>query len=217
MKDKNVQNINTIGNVSRIFIIVFKVIAIIAVVALIIAEIAVLLIPNDAIKVDADARASIVVDYDKIPGKMMKIDVSDTSGTIFGADFNWSLKSQGKTDDGELYYLDASAKGLKWGDAKLQISFAIVTAILFLAALIVALHFGQKLAAALGKCNSPFEEDVISKMKSFGKSLIPIAVVLVLFGGLSGAGAAVAVLVVMLFVYVFNYGAQLQKESDETL
>ena len=77
--------------------------------------------------------------------------------------------------------------------------------------------FGKKLAKALATCDSPFEDNVLKKMKSFGFSLIPWALYKLIVGNLGGITTVIFVLIVLLFISVFNYGAKLQRESDETL
>lgn len=89
----------------------------------------------------------------------------------------------------------------------------------------------QKLFKALSVCESPFCNDFVAKLRTFGYSLLPVA----LFSSigntlavrfLSGRGNAgisiqwgilVAFVVTLCLVTVFRYGVQLQKESDETL
>ena len=97
--------------------------------------------------------------------------------------------------------------------------------ILILAASLVSCIFGKRLADALAKCDSPFEENVLKKMKAFGFSLIPFAVVSLIIKGV-GLLTALFTLIIILFIIqmrfqfypgIFNYGAELQKESDETV
>ena len=51
---------------------------------------------------------------------------------------------------------------------------------------------------------------------NFGKALIPLGV-LSLLSGTTGIAIAFAVLILFLFVNLFKYGAELQKEADETV
>ena len=96
---------------------------------------------------------------------------------------------------------------------------------------IVVLFFIRALLKSIERCETPFCEDVIKKMKRFGYSLIPFAI----FSGVSESawdslltvGAKVhfgidltvvfGILIVFMLVMIFSYGAQLQREADETL
>ena len=96
---------------------------------------------------------------------------------------------------------------------------------------IVVLFFIRALLKSIERCETPFCEDVIKKMKAFGFSLIPFAI----FSGVSESawdslltvGAKVhfgidltvvfGILIVFMLVMIFSYGAELQKQSDETL
>jgi hypothetical protein len=86
------------------------------------------------------------------------------------------------------------------------------------------------LCKAFAKCNSPFDEEVIKKMRLFAISLIPWSVFSMLgnymIAYMSGSpkvnlsiNIAVVFTIVVIFAltYIFRYGAVLQQESDETL
>ena len=89
----------------------------------------------------------------------------------------------------------------------------------------------KRLFAVLAKCESPFCEELVTKMKAFGFSLLPVALFATIGETLSTAflsagrdtgisiqwGVLIAFAVTMCLVTVFKYGVQLQKESDETL
>ena len=107
----------------------------------------------------------------------------------------------------------------------------LVFAVLLSASVAAALLMLQKLFQVLSVCESPFCADFVLKLRTFGYSLLPVA----LFAGIdetlavqflsagSHAGISVpwglliAFAVTMCLVTVFRYGVQLQKESDETL
>ena len=95
----------------------------------------------------------------------------------------------------------------------------------------MAQHLLKRLFAVLAKCESPFCEELVKKMKAFGFSLLPVALFATIGETLSTAflsagrdtgisiqwGVLIAFAVTMCLVTVFKYGIQLQKESDETL
>ncbi|MDE6087635.1 MAG: hypothetical protein K2G25_04550, partial [Oscillospiraceae bacterium] len=65
-------------------------------------------------------------------------------------------------------------------------------------------------------CETPFEENVLKTMKNFGFALIPTGLVCLSDGGIS-LTAIVLIIAIIIFTYIFKYGAELQKESDETV
>ena len=217
MKDQTIRNINDLGKVSRIIIIFFKIFAIVGIVCSLTGGIIAAVIPGDSIQMRGSAEADVIVDLDKLPGKVFSVDEGSDSINLFGTDLSISFKENEKTDEGTVYKMNASAGKMKYSHLKPLIVLGLFGMAVFCTLVLIALIFGQKLAKALSVCDSPFEEKVIKAMMNFGKSLIPMAVFFVLLYGLSGVGTALAVLVVILFIQIFKYGAKLQKESDETL
>jgi hypothetical protein len=111
-----------------------------------------------------------------------------------------------------------------------RIIASLVVSFIFLGAVTVMLHLLKALMKSLKTCETPFADDVIRNMTRFANSLIPVVVLNMLCGGLWNAvtrgaeigltvnlGSVLVVAVIYLLVIVFRYGAQLQKESDETL
>ena len=217
MKDQTIRNINDLGKVSRIIIIIFKIFAIVGIVCSLLAGIIAAVIPGDSVSMNGIAKANIIIDYDKLPEKLVSVDESSASIHPFGTDLSVSFKEGEKTDEGTVYNMDAEAKNIEYGDIKPLAVLGLFVMAVFCTLVLIALIFGQKLAKALSVCDSPFEENVIKAMMNFGKALIPMAVFFVLLYGLSGVGTALAVLVVILFIQIFKYGAKLQQESDETV
>ncbi len=107
----------------------------------------------------------------------------------------------------------------------------LVFATLFAASVAAALLMLQKLFKVLAGCTSPFCVEFVSRLRTFGYSLLPVAVfasvgetlaVRFLSAGRDTAvsvqwGVLITFAVTMCLVTVFRYGVQLQKESDETL
>ena len=71
------------------------------------------------------------------------------------------------------------------------------------------------LSKKIESCETPFTSDIIYSMRRFGIAYIICSCI----AGVSGVmfGFVASVLVILLLVNVFAYGAELQKESDETL
>ncbi|MBR6968144.1 MAG: hypothetical protein IKH78_06375 [Ruminococcus sp.] len=216
VKDKNVRKVNTLGLVSKILLNISLVLLIIGIVACIAGGAYFLTLPNDAVAMKGEFTGKISVS-DKIPENVIRIEESDIRVGKDGEQMTFTVDESRDGDTGRVYDINLML------DKITGLEFKTVTAaILFIAAislmiLVVIVIFGRRLAKALEKCDSPFEENVIRKMKAFGFSLIPWAVFKLVVGNLGGLVTVIGVLVVLLFISVFNYGAKLQKESDETL
>lgn len=114
------------------------------------------------------------------------------------------------------------------------VSSMIIFMILFLMQMILAIatvfRFEQ-LCYAFAHCISPFEENVIQKMKSFSTfflsffifSIVRNIVITIAFTGSIAHSLEFSfwdiamVVVIELLLFIFKYGAVLQRESDETL
>lgn len=218
MKNENVVKINKLGKVSRILIVIARVINMIAIVCLPIVCIAVFLIPNDAIKINGSASANIILD-DDFPDHVFSTDMDETNfkGKILGTSLKWLVTDEETEDGKHEFFIDGSIDELSGKQLKYIALFAAIGGEVILICLYVALTFAKKLAQALEVCNSPFEEEVLNRMKVFGIALAVWAGAIVLFGGISGLLAVFLVIIVLLFISVFKYGAQLQQQADDTI
>lgn len=122
---------------------------------------------------------------------------------------------------------EASPAEYQLNDLKRVFTFAALLS----ASAAAALWMLRRLFGALTKCESPFCEEVVAKMRSFGFSLLPVAVFASVSETLLGSflaagrgshvsiqwGVLIAFGVTMALVAVFKYGVRLQRESDETL
>ncbi|MBR3149430.1 MAG: hypothetical protein IKF64_04595 [Eubacterium sp.] len=109
--------------------------------------------------------------------------------------------------------------------------FALVLTLINTVFTIIMLFMIRTLMKSIEKCETPFCDKVIKNMKYFGFSLIPIALLngtsenawesLFTFGADVHLGIDVTVvfgiIIVFMLTMIFSYGAQLQKQSDETL
>lgn len=112
-----------------------------------------------------------------------------------------------------------------------SVMIALIFTLLNTICTIVVLFMVRALMKSIEKCETPFCDPVIRNMRRFGFSLIPFAV----FSGTSentwqslftvgvethsGINLTVVfgILIVFMLVMIFSYGAELQKQSDETL
>lgn len=217
MKNENVVKINNLGKVSRILIIIAMIINMIAIVCLPILCIVLLMLPDNSIIITGSASARIIIDDEDLPKYAIRIDEQDFDGKIFGTALKWIVTDEGTVDGKHEISINGGINDLTGKQLK---SIALVLATcgeVILICLYIALVFAQKLARALEECNSPFEEEVLRRMKVFGIALAVWACAVVLINGISGIFAAFVVIVVLLFISVFKYGAQLQQQADDTV
>lgn len=217
MKNENVVKINNLGKVSRILIIIAMIINMIAIVCLPIVCIVLLMLPDNSIIITGSASARIIIDDEDLPKYAIRIDEQDFDGKIFGTALKWIVTDEGTVDGKHEISINGGINDLTGKQLK---SLALVLAAcgeVILICLYIALVFAQKLARALEECNSPFEEEVLRRMKVFGIALAVWACAVVLINGISGIFAAFVVIVVLLFISVFKYGAQLQQQADDTV
>lgn len=237
MKNENIKKINTMGKVCRILLIFPQIILIVGFVCCIISAVFCAAIPKtDVITIEGSASAQIRINGDQIPAAFLE-DLLDLDEGDFDFDLDtahngiwvmnknndsahngikWEMEKNNDEKD-VVYDLNGefnvdNTRSLIWGIVKTFITAACLCALIY-----VALIFGRKLAKALEVCNSPFEESVIKSMKKFAFSLIPLALLQTYTNGAVSLTTIVVVIAMIIFSYIFSYGAELQRESDETL
>lgn len=237
MKNENIKKINTMGKVCRILLIFPQIIMIVGFVCCIILAVFCAAIPKtDVITAEGSASAQIRIKGDQIPaallGDILDLDEGDFdfdldtahNGIGFAIKNNdpahngikWEIEKNNDEKD-VVYDLNGefnvdNTRSLIWGIVKTFIIAACLCVVVY-----VALIFGRKLAKALAVCDSPFEESVIKSMKKFAFSLIPLALLQTYTNGAVSLTTIVVVIAMIIFSYIFSYGAELQRESDETL
>lgn len=223
MKNANIKKINTLGKVSRILLIIMRVVCILGIVGCLIVSVAFLAVPKtDVITADGTVSAQIVVDCEQIPSifsdDILDLDENDIDFDFMGTGVKW-LVEKNKVGDDFIYDIQGTldvdkSNAVIWG-----IVGAMAVGAVMCALMLIAVIFGGKFAKALEVCNSPFEANVLEAMKKFAFSLIPIGVLEILLNGdeIVSLTTAFIVIVVIMFAFIFKYGAELQKESDETV
>lgn len=217
-----VKRINTLGKVSKIILMIMRIVCIIGVIAAIVGGIIVLAVfPTGSTAITSNGNASfeMVVDTNRLPSSISFFedeDITNESFKLFGTKF--TLKDNITDNDGiQIYTMNAEFDSpnstlLKYGAVGVCFAAAI-----YVAFTLIVVVFAGKLAKALEKCQSPFEESVTKAMKHFALSLlIPLAFMIAEYGILN-LSVFLAIIAVIIFSYIFSYGAKLQQESDETL
>lgn len=229
MNNQLVKRMHTIGKVGKIIAIVVIVLSIIATVFVTAGAIAVTALPKDTISVNVDAQVDVTLNKD-----------------VFGAvneDIVSSIKDDPNTQidvSGAAFQASADLKdgnAVIHGDGKnIRVESGIATPILWftvfnMIAFIVCAFFFKGLMKELSLAPSPFTEGVVRKMKFFAIAILAASVAtsivnaiigcIVPFGGgfsfSLNIGSIITAVIIFVLAVVFRYGAQLQKESDETL
>ncbi|MDE5763660.1 MAG: hypothetical protein K2I00_01670 [Ruminococcus sp.] len=225
MKDQTISKINQLGKVSRIILVIMKVFLIIGIIGCITGIIALLAMPKtNVITADGDVSAQLRINSSVFPSYIGKnnsiisesIREDDIDFGTFGKEFKWNVDAS-TTEDGIVFNINGVLDSENRCPFVKNIVYIIVKSGLFCAVMFITAVFGGKLAKTFETCISPFEENILISMKKFAFSLIPTGIVSILYYGTSSLAIVFVVIVVILFTYIFSYGAELQKESDETL
>ena len=242
-KKDNIKNtVNTIGKVGKIITVILIVLSIIAAVCAVMGTVIITVLPKDSIEVTLSGTADV-----KLNGEFLNevkerlVTKADEDGIEFGVNLNGTNVIIGDTDANEiisasditetetglLVNLDSQTFEVHLG----RIVYAMITTLLYIICIIITLYMLKALMTSLEKCETPFNADIIKNIKKFGYSLIPFCVLKGLNNSAWGSIVSksfdvtfsvelvmvLAVLVVFMLSVIFSYGAELQKESDETL
>ena len=240
MENNSIQTkVNRIGKAGRIVSIILIVLLGIGAFGLLIGGIVCAVLPEDTVEVSFRPNADVLVGRSILGQEWSRIDeiVAEAQEALTGK-YGEVIQFE-KTDRGLLIRLD---RLMEEGEVfRLRNALgAIWAGLVGIASAIVALVMFLKLCKAFEACRSPFDEAVIRRMNIFAWTLIVCAVV----GSFAGSAAQSAVmafqnagihvgaknfgvsldlypifaaLIVFFLCMIFRYGAQLQKEADETL
>ena len=240
MESNNIQTkVNRIGKAGRIVSIILIVLLGIGAFSLLLAGGVCAVLPEDTVEVSFRPNADVLVGRSILGQEWSRIDeiVAEAQEALTGK-YGEVIQFE-KTDRGLLIRLD---RLMEEGEVfRLRNALgAIWAGLVGIASAIVALVMFLKLCKTFEACRSPFDEAVIRRMNIFAWTLIVCAVV----GSFAGSAAQSAVmafqnagihvgaknfgvsldlspifaaLIVFFLCMVFRYGAQLQKEADETL
>lgn len=237
MKNSGIKKINTAGLIGYIVCILLIVCSISCMVVTAIGTAAAISVSKE----NVSARVSTNIDISSTGNFLEKLNkymnisgvenlsdlITEDGETVEVNDRDISEVTVAKTKGGS-FSVDVKTNEITFSTARIIAS--LVVSFIFLGAVTVMLHLLKALMKSLKTCETPFADDVIRNMTRFANSLIPVVVLNMLCGGLWNAvtrgaeigltvnlGSVLVVAVIYLLVIVFRYGAQLQKESDETL
>lgn len=253
MNANAIKKVNHFGKAGKIVMTILLIAAILVTLVSGVATIYTATLPKDAVKVTVTNHAEFKIDEgsfpaiwsflvqhvsyaaDQDPSARLKDDggkVLPPKGTELHTEldfFRQSYSSATIRSEKNEKIIDANSAPEEYVSSDLVL--LLVFATLFAASVAAALLMLQKLFKVLAGCTSPFCVEFVSRLRTFGYSLLPVAVfasvgetlaVRFLSAGRDTAvsvqwGVLITFAVTMCLVTVFRYGVQLQKESDETL
>lgn len=235
MKEQAIQKINQIGKISSIFALIAKIVVGMGLVCAIIGAIICFMIPEKLVEVTTAGAMVVDVDFSALGEEMPELTDEAAREEAVA-----EMKESFGGEDDEFTVIDVSMDetGAQIAGTLAEYSFtirdgawAVVIAAVALSMTFVTLCFISALCKAFRDCQSPFEENVIKKMRNLAIALIPWCITSSVsdstfnsivngkpsFSVSVDLGMVLVVLVVLVMVYIFKYGAVLQQESDETL
>ncbi len=233
MKEEAIKKINKIGKVSSVFALIGKIVIGMSMVLLLVSAIVCFFMPKDLATITIDEKVGFTLDASSF-GET----ISDEDTKQLKKDFEESFKAEVEGEEIQLEDISVTDNKLQADTVIPTYSFTVrdlawlmLALALNVTMIMVTLCFISSLCKAFRDCESPFEENVVKKMRNLAFSLIPWAVFSSITNSVANSllqnrvsvnltvdlGVIMIVLVVFLMVHIFKYGAMLQQESDETL
>lgn len=254
MGTKTLTKFNRFGKIGKILMTILLLVAILTTLLLAGATIYTATLPKDAVKVAITNHAEFQISEDhfasvwnalvksfsyasdKDPSSQLSNDSDsellppeDTELTteLKFLNRNYSSAMIHSEADEKIVTADSSPAEYRSSDLLTLLLFAS----LFSASVALALLMLRKLFQVLSVSESPFCSEFVAKLRAFGYSLLPLAVIASIGETLAvrflsaGNNCSISIqwgvlltfVVTMCLVTIFRYGVQLQKESDETL
>ncbi len=235
MKEQAIQKINQIGKISSVVVLIAKILVGVGLVCTIIGAVICFAIPKELVEVTTAGAMVIDVDFSALGAELSELHDEAAREEAVA-----EMKESFESEDDEFTVVDVTMDetGAQIAGTMAEYSFtirdgawAVVIAAVALAMTFATLCFISALCKAFRDCQSPFEENVINKMKNLAIALIPWCIVSSVsdstfdsiingkpsFSLSVDLGMVLVVLIVFVIVHIFKYGAVLQQESDETL
>ncbi len=234
MENKFKSKINGIGLVGYIITIILIVATICAMVADGIGIVAASSVASENVEVQINSdiavtsSSNILSKLDKFVGVDGIDDLSEIEEDATVETEDSDISSITLQKDGDAYILNVQQDAVTFTAGKLIA--ALVVSFIYLASIVVMLYMLKALMKAFRACDTPFSADIIKKMERFAYSLIPYAALSMLsesfwnyfmvndsFDFDLNITKVFIVVFVFILCMIFKYGAELQRESDETL
>ncbi len=226
MKNETITRINKMGKACRIITSIANVLLIIGIVCMTLIVGFIASYPAEDVKISGDIKGNVSMDLAGLPffkdnaswtikNGNQKIEIDEDDRVIFDGFLTLNLDDVHVDGTNATFGISSDLSSLSIQNFKDNLIGETVSIDLTIIVALIVCIFTKRLAKAIENCETPFSEEVIKRMKAFGWSLIPFAVI----GGFNGSlvTTALLVLAVIIIINVFAYGAELQRESDETL
>lgn len=237
MKQDAILKINKMGKAGTIITNIAKVFIIATLIFVFLLTVAFAFVPKDFFTARAESRLFVNVSLASFgksltdeeveqsrqeTQKILEEEGADAGGSEYSIDA-MNVNNDNISVDLSGRYVDFSLHNLVW---------VMLFTFLYLAMTLTTLFFIGFLCKAFQNCESPFEQNVIKKMKTLAYSLIPWAILSTVSGAVTriflkdgihmgdfgiDLRVVMTVLIILALAYIFQYGAILQQESDETL
>lgn len=229
MKEQAIGRINRMDKIGQIVSVVCLVLLGIGLLAIVSAMIATAFLPKGLVTLRVGGTMEVRADMAAIGHRLSPEDIArieDVTGYRVSIGNGGNLLENIKATETTVT-AKGSAEGISV-DVR-SLSWRLLPALLTVAMAIVSVCFAMALCKAFARCASPFEDNVVKKLRALAFSLIPWTVltslaqnaaILGIKQGFSlsvDLGMVLAVLIILALAYIFKYGAVLQRESDETL
>lgn len=227
MKEESIRKINKMGHAGQIIANICKVFLIIGVVFALLGACFLMWLPEGAITASPAGSMDLTVDV----GALGHHITAEEREKLLSSDMDLNIDGDTFTAvDVEGDVIHFTGAGTVNNVDMHRVGLSMLLLVLSLIAITVTMFFVASLCKALRYCETPFSEDIVTRIRRVAWSLIPWALLgggHNPFEGLSdgsvdiflGVDLQTVLLILIIFAlsFIFRYGAMLQQESDETL
>lgn len=237
MKEKALKRIHRMGKVGTFFTVLAKIVTIFGLVLSLVLAVALSVVPADLVTINTSGNVEAVVNVDSVKRLSSSTDAKDIERALNRIAKNGRFSVNGTNFTEMNVSKDVKEVSIKADKISAPvINLASIRNIFcvgagYLVFVLITLSAIGKLCRAVRECETPFEEEVIKRLRRFCYSLWPWVIVdsamksitSFLLGNTESIalsinmGMLAVTLTVGGIVYIFKYGAMLQQESDETL
>lgn len=237
MKTEAIVKINKMGKAGRIITLIAKILCGIALAGTLLGTFSMACMPKDFVQFQVGIQGVAEINLAAIGQHFSEEDVELINSGKIAESGNMTISTNGGKVTFDQFSVEDDVLTISTNGETIQkaslhdLVYVLICALLSLTMTMVSLFFAGFLCKAIERCDSPFDENVIVKMRNFAFSLIPWVIlssitnslISSLMAGNFGMNVSIdlsmliIVLVILALTYIFKYGAVLQQESDETL
>ncbi|MBR5429503.1 MAG: DUF2975 domain-containing protein [Firmicutes bacterium] len=229
MKEESIRKINKMGHAGQIIANICKVLLIIGVVFALLGSCFLMFLPEGAVTASPAGSVEMTVDVGALGYHLTDQQRENLLNGNTDLDLSIGGDSYSAVEvNGDVIRFTGGGNADTLDLHRLGVSMLLL--VLSLIAITVTMFFVASLCKALRYCETPFSEDIVTRIRRVAWSLIPWA----LLGGAHNPFEALSdgsidmfigidlqtvllILIIFALSFIFRYGAMLQQESDETL